>query len=1458
MTYTDSDLELAMAQCAAEPIHQLGFIQPHGVALVLSPASPHTILQVSENLAELLGMSADHSLDKPLHFVLGKNAAHQVEKLIATAFQSKPSTAIGVIDFSNQAFNKLDAHVFISDGFPVLELSNDASIAKPENLTELILKNQVFLLDDTDDTQLTDYLYKTAVAVRELMAYDNVMIYKFDENWDGQVIAQSRCDAATNYLGLHFPASDIPVQARALYKQNLVRVVTDVDALPVAFTPALNPHTQAPLNLSASSLRSLSPIHMEYLRNMGTSATMTISLLQNGELWGLIACHHLTPKRISVTMRETAYLISKMIASKLTKLELAKNHQLTHSFLGLNLQIVDLLSKISTHQHSNLLQELKSILNATGIIVIVDGERFISDITPTQHEINSLINWLEQNITDGYYVSSQLSSQYNEAAAFQDKASGLLAISSDNSLQNCIIWLRQEKLQTVNWAGAYSEGLNQNTDGQYQLTPRQSFEAWSETWRGRSEAWSEPELKLAQHLKKSIIESQQRNYLNNQLLKAQQALDVLANLIPSGIVITDAQRRITFVNKDFEHLTGYSCQELIGKPCSILQGPDTDLKQIQAIRNALNEQKTFVGELLNYKKDGSIFWNELSINPIFNNNNHQLTQFIGIQRDITAKKLHQTELTLSEQRFRELSNAAPTLIWQADCHKNRFWFNKSWLEFTGRSLVEELNQGWMEGLHPEDQAHYINIYNRSFDKKDAFRIEYRLRRADGEYRWIDGQGVPQFSSNGVFEGYLGTCTDITDVRNSKAATDYFDIAHEMIYSTNLDGMIVDCNQRFSEITGYSRDEVIGQYVRILKSGKHDKDFYVQMWQAILNQGFWRGEIINRHQAGHHITLMTTISVILDSQNKPKRYLAVASDISSIIEKRQHFEQLAHYDNLTGLANRLLLMDRLNHAMSGVKRRGGFIALLFIDLDGFKSINDHYGHEMGDEFLIAISHKMKEAIRDTDTLARLGGDEFIIILDELNNTHYLEVAIPRILAACNAELFLRETAIKVSASIGISLYPKENEGFDIDAEMLLAQADQAMYVAKQRGKNCYHQFDRTQDQIIITRNNSIEAIRLGISRDEFELHYQPKVNMATGEVYGFEALIRWNKNHTELLAPSKFLFIVQNHPLGIELGYWVIKSALKQLNTWNEHGLKTSISVNVDARQLMQTNFIDILAAEINKQPNFKAGSLELEILETTAIEDRLLVSKVLNRCLELGLELALDDFGTGYSSITYLRDFPVKTIKIDRSFIMGISHSEQDFNLVSHIILMANDMGKHVIAEGIESIEQGELLLGMGCELGQGYVIAKPMPASHVLAWVKDWQSYPTWLKAPKSDRNYHLFFESMADPMLIIKNGRFVDCNAATIKFLGYSNKERFLNLRPSDISPTFQPDGQCSEEKARAILELVHQTGYECFEWLHLRADNSQVLVEVKLTLISTEHEQIQHVAWRDLTESMTQLNN
>ena len=1330
----DSALEQALQQCAAEPIHQLGAIQSHGVALVLNSSSDYNIIQASANLATLLGISADLALNQSLQAVLGETAAQQVQLLIATAHQSSTNTAIGIIDVANLALNKLDVHVFFSDGFPVLELCDDSCLDKPEDISSLLLKKQILLLEADNEENFVEYLQKIACLIREIMAYDNVMIYRFDENWDGQVIAQSRCDAATDYLGAHFPASDIPPQARALYTHNLVRVLTDVDAPTVAFIPTLNPHTNVPLDLSSSSLRSLSPIHLKYLRNMGTAATMTISLLQNGKLWGLIACHHLTPKRISVALRETAYLISKMIASKLVMLELAKKHSLTNKFLDINVQIVSLLSKLSKNMYKDLLPELMSLLNATGIIVVVDGERFMSGITPTQRDTTDLLAWLNHHINEGTIVSSQLSSEFVDSALYQDKVSGLLAIRPVNTMQNCIVWLRQEKLRTVNWAGAYAQGLTQSEDGQYQLTPRQSFETWSETWRGRAEPWSEDEINLAQLFKKSITDFQKTHQLINEFTEAQQTQVDLINLIPNGIVITDPQRRITFVNKDFEGFTGYQLQEVLGKYCSILQGQDTDPAQIQVIRKALNEQKVFFGEILNYRKNGASYWSELTISPIFNCQN-QLSQFVGVMRDITDKKLQQDALAHSEQRFRGLSDVAPTLIWQADIHKNRFWFNKGWLTFTGRSIEDEQGQGWMQGIHPEDLEQFKNTYFEAFDQQIEFCVEYRLRRHDGEYRWIDGHGVPQYSVNGDFEGYVGTCADITNVRNSKAATDFFKVAHEMIYTTDLNCIILDCNERFCEITGYSREEALGKNVRMLKSGLHDSHFYAQMWQDILIKGFWRGELINQTKKGDLSTLITTISVVPDSHGRPHRYLAVASDISILTKKKQQLEHLAYYDNLTGLANRTLLMDRLKQAMSRIKRHAGLVAVLFIDLDGFKAINDHYGHDVGDEFLIAISQNMRVAIRDSDTLARLGGDEFVIILDDLKSTDDLNVVIPAISKVCRTEVLLKGLRLKVSASIGCSVYPIDTESLSADAETILNQADQAMYVAKRQGKNTYHYFDKDQDNITLTRNTSIAAIQLGLSNNEFELYYQPKVNMRSGEVLGFEVLIRWNKNHSELLEPMTFLPLVQNNPVGIELGWWVVKTALAQLAQWHELGLQITLSVNVDARQLTQSNFVEHLKAEMDKHPYLKPDGLELEILETIELNDRNDVIKVINDCRALGVEFALDDFGTGYSSITYLKELPIRTLKIDRSFIAEITHSNLDVKLIANITHLANDMGKQVVAEGVETIEQGELLIKLGCELGQGYAIAKPMSADQVLKWLTDWQPYPSWLMAARSDR---------------------------------------------------------------------------------------------------------------------------
>jgi diguanylate cyclase (GGDEF)-like protein/PAS domain S-box-containing protein len=549
----------------------------------------------------------------------------------------------------------------------------------------------------------------------------------------------------------------------------------------------------------------------------------------------------------------------------------------------------------------------------------------------------------------------------------------------------------------------------------------------------------------------------------------------------------------------------------------------------------------------------------------------------------------------------------------------------------------------------------------------------------------------------------------------------------MIYTTDLDGIILDCNQRFTEISGYSREYAIGKDVRILKSGYHDSAFYAEMWQKISVEGYWRGELINRHQNGALVTLITTISTVYNSQGKPHRYLAVASDISGLSHRWQQLEHLAYYDNLTGLPNRLLLNDRLNQSMTRVRRRGGFLAVLFIDLDGFKTINDHYGHEVGDEFLVVIGLKMKSVIRESDTLARLGGDEFVVILDDLDSETSVDLPITNLLQSCNTKISLSGLSLKVSASIGVALYPSEQLNYDTDSDTILRSADQAMYIAKQQGKNCHHYFDGNIDQSIVTRNNAIQAIQTGLGGSEFELYYQPKVNMRSGEVLGFEGLIRWNHGASELLSPSAFLPIIQNHPVGIELGNWVIHQALAQISQWQEKGMDLPISINIDARQLHQPDFVENLTAAIANHPNYKAGLLEFEILETIALTDRFEANLVIDSCRQLGIEFALDDFGTGYSSITYLRQLPIKTIKLDRSFITNITESHEDLRVVTNIMGLAADMGKQFIVEGVESIAQGEMLLAMGCELAQGYAIAKPMPASKVINWLRGWEPESEW-----------------------------------------------------------------------------------------------------------------------------------
>jgi EAL domain-containing protein (putative c-di-GMP-specific phosphodiesterase class I) len=366
--------------------------------------------------------------------------------------------------------------------------------------------------------------------------------------------------------------------------------------------------------------------------------------------------------------------------------------------------------------------------------------------------------------------------------------------------------------------------------------------------------------------------------------------------------------------------------------------------------------------------------------------------------------------------------------------------------------------------------------------------------------------------------------------------------------------------------------------------------------------------------------------------------------------------------------------------------------------------------------------MKQALREGDSLARLGGDEFVAVLIDLEDQAACQPLLTRLLAACAQPVRVGELSLQASASLGVTFYPQAR---DIDADQLLRQADQAMYQAKVAGKNRYHFFDAEQDSSIRGHHESLQRIRQALDNHEFVLHYQPKVNMRTGQIIGAEALIRWQHPEKGLLAPAVFLPVIEDHALAVSIGEWVIDTALTQMQTWQTAGLEFGVSVNIGARQLQQSDFVDRLKLILAKHPQAMPASLELEVVETSALEDIAQVSEVIEACAQIGVMFALDDFGTGYSSLTYLKRLRVETLKIDQSFVRDMLEDQDDLSILEGIIGLAASFKRQVIAEGVETVAHGSLLLLLGCELAQGFVIARPMPADQLPLWASEWQADP-------------------------------------------------------------------------------------------------------------------------------------
>ena len=545
--------------------------------------------------------------------------------------------------------------------------------------------------------------------------------------------------------------------------------------------------------------------------------------------------------------------------------------------------------------------------------------------------------------------------------------------------------------------------------------------------------------------------------------------------------------------------------------------------------------------------------------------------------------------------------------------------------------------------------------------------------------------------------------------------------NDALFVCDNEGIITMVNRATCQMLGYTEEALHGRPIDTLLENEgslHAQQLGVQGGEPV-------GELQRslRHRNGERVPVSLSISPLQGSGDE-RSMVYVAKDITEQREHQRQLEHIAHYDALTGLPNRVLLADRLSQAMVQVQRRGLRLAVAYLDLDDFKSANDDHGHVVGDHLLMTLANSMKGALREGDTIARLGGDEFVAVIMDLDDSEASLETLNRLLDAAARPVNLDELELQVSASLGVTFYPQAEE---VDADQLLRQADQAMYQAKLAGKNRFHLFDAEQDRSVRSHHESLEHIRHALIEEQFVLFYQPKVNMRSGEIIGAEALIRWQHPEQGLLSPAQFLPIIEEHPLAVELGEWVIDSALTQLERWHATGLNISVSVNVGARQLQQENFMERLQSLLAAHPEVNPGFLELEVLETSALEDFARISLVMHDCQQMGVRFALDDFGTGYSSLTYLKRLPATQLKIDQSFVRDMLDDPEDLAILDGVLGLAAAFYRQAIAEGVESIEHGQLLLQLGCELGQGYAIARPMPAERLPDWVASWQPDPKW-----------------------------------------------------------------------------------------------------------------------------------
>ncbi len=722
--------------------------------------------------------------------------------------------------------------------------------------------------------------------------------------------------------------------------------------------------------------------------------------------------------------------------------------------------------------------------------------------------------------------------------------------------------------------------------------------------------------------------------------------------------------------------------------------------------------------------DGSCFPVEVTLARIKVNGKYAL---YCVWRDITERKEAEQKLRENEALLRTIFEQAGVGVAIIDSNSGKFiQVNQRYCDIVGYSHTEmTAGMNFQQITHPDDLgADLANMEKLLSGELSEFSMEKRYYHKDSRVVWVRLTVSATWKAGEPALSHIAVVEDITERKKNeqqlKLSAKVFSSAMEGILVTDQQGYIVDVNQAFTDLTGFSREQAIGKTPRILKSDRQAPEFYQNMWQRLIANGQWRGELWNQKQNGEEYAELLTISAIYDDIGKVSHYVGLFSDVTKEKQRQLKLEKIAHFDVLTGVANRILLSDRLRQGIAHHQRTGKILAVCYLDLDGFKEINDNLGHEAGDVLLQTIAQRMIDTVRTEDTVARIGGDEFVLLLGEFDTSYQYEILLHRLLKTIALPCHIMGEFVRVSASIGVTFYPDDYS----EESLLLRHADQAMYIAKTSGKGCYHIFNPTLESQKHENANLIEKIELALNNGQLLMYYQPQVDCRHDKVVGMEALLRWDHPLLGIRVAAEFLPIVESDPLIVEIGEWVIDQVMKQLQAWSEYQQDFTVSVNIAARQLMEGDFFFRLGRILQGYPPHLYSKLRIEVTETTVLEDLAEVSKLINQCREAyNIEFALDDFGVGYSSLMQLKQMAADELKIDKSFIDNIEHNCADIAIVKGIVSLADAFHQHVMAEVVVSVDQLIALLELGCDIIQGYIMAYPMPADEAIEWACNFQA---------------------------------------------------------------------------------------------------------------------------------------